>query len=580
MESTIGIISASSGAVIAVFSLAFIAYSESCFLRARSRQFGLIAMSGASKKQLRTIVLAENVLIGMSAIVSGIILGTAFLKLFLLAAGRAMGMVEFDFYLPTAPAVVTAVLFLVVFFLSGFFGGRRLSKKTVGELLDADRVAEGKPSAKWVILATVVCAVVLAVGLAKGRGDASVVWSFATILGGVGLLASGTFLAYGLFFAAWLSKDRSAGSYYEGLSMLKHAAFRESFKGNLQSMTVTALLCSLSFFALVVLFTLSDDALERTEAIVPYPVGYIAKDGSDVPVAEHEAAIDSALYGKPGLSKACYGLSRIDGSRDFVMSESDYNESTKVTGRERVDLSEGEAMLLPGTKSFDPSGVPKSVENALGTLDVHRSEGLVLIDGYAISVTVLDDADYLKAGYGGSEAQVRAYRYDGWEFDSELLLETGELKDCIADGSVSLVLARDYYVTDRVQFSLMLYLGSILSVSFLLASASLAYSRLNARAYEVGVRMRSVVKLGLSRRGLAAVCRSVSLRILAVPLAVSIAYLWAGVVAVDVFSDVEIMLPAIGFTLAAVGVGSVCCMVATASYTSSVENAAFGTSFR
>lgn len=98
-ESTIGIISASSGALVAAFSLAFIAYSESCFLRARSRQFGLMAMSGASKKQLRRIVLAENVIIGLSAIVAGIVLGTAFLKLFLMAAGRAMGVVAFGFYL-------------------------------------------------------------------------------------------------------------------------------------------------------------------------------------------------------------------------------------------------------------------------------------------------------------------------------------------------------------------------------------------------------------------------------------------------------------------------------------------------
>ena len=292
-ESTIGIISASSGALVAAFSLAFIAHSESCFLRARSRQFGLMAMSGASKKQLRRIVLAENVIIGLSAI-RGCRPGNAFLKLFLMAAGRAMGVVAFGFYLPVAPAIATVAAFLAVFFLSGLLGARGLSRKSVGELLDADRIAEGKPSVKAAVLTAVACAMLLVAGLAMGQGDASIVWSFALVLGGVGLLASGTFLAFYLCFAVGLSRRRSTGVHYEGLSMLKAAAFQESLKGNLQSMTVTAVLCSLSFFALVGLFTLSDGALEKTKEIVPYPVSYIAR-GDDVPVSDHVEMLDPPL---------------------------------------------------------------------------------------------------------------------------------------------------------------------------------------------------------------------------------------------------------------------------------------------
>lgn len=578
-ESTIGIISASSGALVAAFSLAFIAHSESCFLRARSRQFGLMAMSGASKKQLRRIVLAENVIIGLSAIVAGIVLGTAFLKLFLMAAGRAMGVVAFGFYLPVAPAIATVAAFLAVFFLSGLLGARGLSRKSVGELLDADRIAEGKPSVKAAVLTAVACAMLLVAGLAMGQGDASIVWSFALVLGGVGLLASGTFLAFYLCFAVGLSRRRSTGAHYEGLSMLKAAAFQESLKGNLQLMTVTAVLCSLSFFALVGLFTLSDGALEKTKEIVPYPVSYIAR-GDDVPVSDHVEMLESALAKKPGLVGSVFGFSWADDARNAVMSERSYNESVAVAGRNQISLDSGEALLLPGSKSFDPSGVPASVENALGDLDVMRGEGLVLLDGYASSVTVLDDADYEAAGFGGDETQVHAYTYEGWESDSELTAAIADIVDYAREGAVSLVLARGYYEADRVQFSLMLYLGSMLSVSFLLASASLAYSRLNARAFEEGVRMRPVVKLGLSRRGLEKVCRSASLRILAVPLAVALAYLWVGIAAVALSADVEIIGPGIGFTLVALVAGFVCCALATTSYASSVANAAFGAKAR
>lgn len=574
-ESTIGIISASSGALVAAFSLAFIAYSESCFLRARSRQFGLMAMSGASKKQLRMIVLAENVIIGLAAIFVGIVLGTVFLKLFLMAAGKAMGVVEFGFYLPVAPAIATVAAFLAVFFLSGLLGARGLSRKDVGELLDADRIMEREPSAKAIALVAVVCAMLLVAGLAMSRDDASIIWSFAAVLGGVGLLASGTHLAFYLCISAALSKRRSTGVHYEGLSMLKAAAFQESLNGNLQSMTVTAVLCSLSFFALVGLFTLSDGALERTKEIVPYPVTYIAR-GDDVPVSNHVEMLESALSEKPGFVGSVFGFSWADDARNAVMSERSYNESAAAAGRTSVSLDSGEALLLPGSKSSDPSGVPASVENALGDLDVMRGEGPVLLDGYASSVTVLDDADYETAGFGGNETEVHAYAYDGWESDSELPAEIADIVDYAREGAVSLVLARDYYEADRVQFSLMLYLGSILSVSFLLASASLAYSRLNARAFEEGMRMRPVVKLGLSRRNLGKVCRSVSLRILAAPLAVALAYLWAGIAAVALFTDVEILGPAVGFTLIALVAGVVCCTASATSHAASVIRVAFG----
>lgn len=361
--------------------------------------------------------------------------------------------------------------------------------------------------------------------------------------------------------------------------MLKAAAFQESLKGNLQSMTVTAVLCSLSFFALVGLFTLSDGALEKTKEIVPYPVSYIAR-GDDVPVSDHVEMLESALAKKPGLVGSVFGFSWADDARNAVMSERSYNESAAVAGRNQISLDSGEALLLPGSKSFDPSGVPASVENALGDLDVMRGEGLVLLDGYASSVTVLDDADYEAAGFGGDETQVHAYTYEGWESDSELTAAIADIVDYAREGAVSLVLARGYYEADRVQFSLMLYLGSMLSVSFLLASASLAYSRLNARAFEEGVRMRPVVKLGLSRRGLEKVCRSASLRILAVPLAVALAYLWVGIAAVALSADVEIIGPGIGFTLVALVAGFVCCALATTSYASSVANAAFGAKAR
>lgn len=579
LQSTIGIISVSAGMVVAVFSLAFITYSESCFLRTRSRQFGLMSMIGASKRQLRKIVRAENMIIGVSAIVTGALFGTALLKLFLSIAGRAMGTLSFEFYLPIAPAAVTAAVFLAVFLVSSAIGARSLSRKDVAQLLDADLKAERKPSARFSVVALIVSLAALATGLYMSQGNASFLWSILVIMGGIGALTSGTFLLFYGIVEAIEAVGKSTRSYYEGLSMLKATAFSSTLRGNLQSMTVTAVLCSLSFFALVFLFTLTDDALERTTESIPYPVSYIAR-GEDVPEKEQSELIESVLSDRPGYHGETFGFSWADKSRNAVMSESEYNKSAAVAGREPVDIASGEALLLPGSASAMPTEVPGSITDKLGGLASRAGDGLVLIDGYASTVTVLDDADYRAAGYGDDEFAVHAYDYDGWESDTGLPAELASLSPYVRTGDISLPLAVEYYEADRVQFSLLLYLGSILSMTFLLASASLIYSRMNARSREVGVSFRPIVKIGLSRSGLRKICWSVSLKLLALPLVVSFLYLWVGIVAVTATTDVGILQPAAMSTLVALVLGVACCAAVGTSYSSSVAKVAFSTDAR
>lgn len=579
LQSTIGIISVSAGMVVAAFSLAFITYSESCFLRTRSRQFGLMSMMGASKRQLRKIVRAENMIIGVAAIASGALIGTTFLKLFLSVAGRAMGTLSFEFYLPIAPAAVTAAVFLAVFLASSAIGARSLSRKDVAQLLDADLKAERKPSARFSVAALIVSLAALATGLYMSQGNASFLWSILVIVGGIGALTSGTFLLFYGIVEAIEAAGKSTRSYYEGLSMLKATAFSSTLRGNLQSMTVTAVLCSLSFFALVFLFTLTDDALERTTESIPYPVSYIAR-GEDVPEKEQSGLIESVLSDRPGYHGETFGFSWADQSRNAVMSESEYNKSAAVAGRRPVDIASGEALLLPGSASAVPAEVPSSITGKLGGLASRAGDGLVLIDGYASTVTVLDDADYRAAGYGDDEVAVHAYTYDGWESDAGLPAELASLSPYVRTGDISLPLAVEYYEADRVQFSLLLYLGSILSISFLLASASLIYSRMNARSREVGVSFRPIVKIGLSRSGLKKVCWSVSLKLLALPLVVSFLYLWVGIVAVTATTDVGILQSAVMSTLVALVLGVACCAAVGTSYSSSVAKVAFSTDTR
>ncbi|MCY8721536.1 FtsX-like permease family protein, partial [Bacillus sp. S10C12M] len=68
--------------VIIVFCIFFISYSNSAFLQARKKEFGLLTLFGTSKQQLRKMIYYEQSLISLAAIAAGIGAGLLFSKLF------------------------------------------------------------------------------------------------------------------------------------------------------------------------------------------------------------------------------------------------------------------------------------------------------------------------------------------------------------------------------------------------------------------------------------------------------------------------------------------------------------------
>src|SRR5699024_12548510 len=72
------------GGIIYVFSFFFILYSMSSFLQSRKKEFGLLMIQGMSNRQIRWMVFLENMLIGLFATISGILLGLGLSKVILL----------------------------------------------------------------------------------------------------------------------------------------------------------------------------------------------------------------------------------------------------------------------------------------------------------------------------------------------------------------------------------------------------------------------------------------------------------------------------------------------------------------
>src|SRR5699024_12182126 len=96
--------------------------SMSSFLQSRKKEFGLLMIQGMSNRQIRWMVFLENMLIGLFATISGILLGLGLSKVILLIAENLRELEgSVNFYFPTLALTVTFIFFIVLFFFYFYF---------------------------------------------------------------------------------------------------------------------------------------------------------------------------------------------------------------------------------------------------------------------------------------------------------------------------------------------------------------------------------------------------------------------------------------------------------------------------
>ena len=77
--------------VIAIFVTIFIWYSNSFFIKKRKKEVALYSLLGIRKKQIGKMLFYENIVMGIAALVAGILMGSLLSKVFIMLLVRLMG---------------------------------------------------------------------------------------------------------------------------------------------------------------------------------------------------------------------------------------------------------------------------------------------------------------------------------------------------------------------------------------------------------------------------------------------------------------------------------------------------------
>lgn len=99
--------------IIYLFTFFFILYSMGMFLKTRKRELGILMMLGMTKYQLKRLIFFENIMIGIGAIIFGILSGMLFSGVLLFVAPMILKLdISLSYYIPMKAIVVTGIMFL------------------------------------------------------------------------------------------------------------------------------------------------------------------------------------------------------------------------------------------------------------------------------------------------------------------------------------------------------------------------------------------------------------------------------------------------------------------------------------
>lgn len=136
--------------VIGVFSLLFLFYTHSFLIRQRYREFGLYSILGMDKGNIGRIMLAEGFIIGALCILCGCALGIAFSKAAELILLNLLGMeISFALSVSQGALVDTALVFGGIYLLLLVNSLVRVRRSRPLELMTSSRVGEKIPKRIW-----------------------------------------------------------------------------------------------------------------------------------------------------------------------------------------------------------------------------------------------------------------------------------------------------------------------------------------------------------------------------------------------------------------------------------------------
>ena len=512
-------------AIVYLFSLLFVLYSVSSFLRSRTQEFGILLMHGMTRRQLYRMVFLENMLIGLGAILAGIVAGLLTGKLFLMIGASFLELESLKFYVDWRVLALTVASFVLLFLTISAVTSLLLRKGKLIELLQSGQRTKAVPEGSWRLTAAALALILISYALAA---TATVNSIYMRVVPVTAMTIVGTYLFYTqavLALTAMLKRNKE--TYWRRTNIIAIAGLAHRLKDHSRMFFMVTIIssvafCSVGFFASVTTF--SDDLA----ADYPAAIAYVAKSGYDgsteLQAIESELELKALPYDKLSMPIQ-YAAFRTTTSAEAVLpliAYSDYVHVMQISGQgpPAPPLEGSDALVMLGSQRDRTLLDVRSMQTyAMAAAPVELREV-----GYASAVIIPDHLVTNDDMPGNGEFsglvvsdsimkelhnEHRIEEYTGY-YVADLELTSGIASHLAPEGvirhseeqSYALAISGTLFDVRSSLYSTMLFIALLIGFVFFVAAGSFLYFRLYAELAYDRRQYQMLAHIGLTEREL------------------------------------------------------------------------------
>lgn len=526
--------------IIYIFSFLFVLYSIGAFLKARNKEFGILTMLGAEQGQISRLVFIENMIIGASSIVTGIVSGLILSKLFLLLSAKVVGIEKLGLYLPVKAVLLTVTAFALLFIAISAFTLILIRRNHVLHLLQGSNRPKTEPKAS--ILISLFGIALLAAGYVSLRAN--------LVLAAVTGIAGTYFFFTQITVLAMRLLKRSRRWVWKGTNLIWISEMAYKMKDNARVLFMVTVVTAISCMSVAFVMSINETNKDNYRSN-PYAITYTVTDEADA--ADDLTLVNNELK-ENGVSYQTYRVEYYyTGVEDrfpyvTVIPLSDYNQLAELTGAQTIDTLSASQAVHVISPSADTRERPPwydrkkiTLKGANAEVDVIRTikPDTKLLPAGSDAIVIADQAfqQHMKQLADSEHNTVEStvlYVIPQWSTGS--IPQTGDpevvlgmkLKqwgiDRVMDGKThNFINSRggDYYSL-RQSFSMMSFAGIFITAVLSISSASFLYFKLHHELTQDQRMYQSMSKIGLKIQEMS---RAATLQIAAlffVPIVVSV----------------------------------------------------------
>lgn len=509
--------------IIVIFSILFVGYSTSIFLRSRGKEFGLFSLYGMTRKQIKKYILIENTIMSILSITTGIFTGVIFSKLFFMIMEVFLD-ISIPFNISWKALGLTSIIFFTLFEIISIFMLFKISNKEIVEQLKYDKVPKTIP------------------GFSKVKGKLGVAfiligYTIAWLVQGVLvplamipvtlIITTGTYFLFTQFSLAFVNKIiGNENILHKKANMVAYSQIIFKLQDTAKVLFLASILGAITFTGTGTIYSFFTESPRLTGLNTPHDMALIQKgitlDDNDVIGDIEEILKKNDLKIKDIQNVKGVVLSNVvkdeETKKQFiVISNSTYNILAKSLKRELLRIKENQ--VIYNYPHSDPMSQGKVTKDERKTdwdeislningrikelkLDKEIHGGIMTLPnlGY-FDALVLNDNDFEEVLNNTKEEDLVVYtgiNIDNWSDSYEVSMGIEEILGNRNDGSYySKAIG---YKQIRRTYGLILFIGFFIAFLFFIASGSIIYFKLFNEIKQDAVEYSILRKIGTTKK--------------------------------------------------------------------------------